>query len=258
MPEWSNGAASRAVGLVPTQVRTLFPAVEMKVLINEDGKVYFCSNKEFHSKDGIVKVKNGAVKSKLGKKFYIFDAKFSDLVHKLKRGPAIILKRDVGSILAYTGVNSKSKVLDAGVGGGFLCSFLANVCDNVVGYERDERFFKLAKENFTFLGLKVKLYKKDVHKGISEKNLDLITLDLLEPWKVLKHAHKSLKSGGFLVCYVPQITQVMKVVENVKDKFVVEKIIENTEREWIVKGRVVRPEHMGLLHTGFLVFLRRI
>ena len=67
-----------------------------------------------------------------------------------------------------------------------------------------------------------------------------------------------MKSGGFLVCYVPQITQVMEVVENVGKNFVVEKIIENTEREWRVKGKVVRPEHMGLLHTAFLIFLRRI
>ncbi len=229
----------------------------MKVLISESGKVYFSDKKEFHTKDGIVKVKNGVSKNKR-EKFYIFDAGFADLVHKMKRGPAIILKRDIGSILAYTGVNAKSKVLDAGVGGGFLCSFLANVCNNVTGYERDERFFKLAGENFKFLGLKVKLKKKDVYKGISEKNLDLITLDLLEPWKVINHAYKSLKSGGFLVVYVPQITQVMKVVSSVKDKFVVEKIIENTEREWKVEGKVVRPEHMGLLHTGFLVFLRRV
>lgn len=230
----------------------------MKVLINEEGKVYFSSKKEFHTKDGVVKVKNGVVKSKLGKKFYCFDAKFADLVHKLKRGPAIILKKDIGSILAYTGINSKSKVLDAGVGAGFSCSFLANVCDNVIGYEKEKRFFEIAKENFKFLGLKVKLYNKDVYKGIKEKGLDVITLDLVEPWKVLDSASKSLKSGGFLVCYVPQITQVMKIVSMAKNKFAVERVIENTERSWVVKGKIVKPEHMGLLHTGFLVFLRRV
>lgn len=231
----------------------------MKVLIDDSGKTYFCDKEEFHSKDGVIrKIKNGINKTNLNKKFYVFEATFADLVHKLKRGPAIILKRDVGSILAYTGINSKSKILDAGVGGGFLCSFLANISKDVTGYERDDRFYKIAKENFKFLGLKVKLKKKDIYSGISEKNLDLITLDLLEPWKVLKYAYKALKSGGFLVCYVPQITQVMRVVKNIKDNFIVENIIENTEREWIVKDKVVRPEHMGLLHTGFLVFLRKI
>ena len=124
----------------------------MKVLISESGRVYVSDKKEFHSNDGIVKnIKNGINKTNLGKRFYVFDAKFADLVHKLKRGPAIILKRDIGSILSYTGINSKSKILDAGVGGGFLCSFLANISNNVTGYERDNRFYKIAKENFKFL-----------------------------------------------------------------------------------------------------------
>ncbi len=231
----------------------------MKVLVNESGKVYFCDKKEFHSNDGLIKnIKNGVNKTNLGKKFYVFDAGFADLIHKMKRGPAIILQRDIGSILAYTGINSESRILDAGAGAGFLCSFLANISENVTGYERDNRFYKMAMENFKFLGLKIKLKKKDIYKGISEKNLDLITLDLLEPWKILKHAYKSLKSGGFLVIYAPQITQIMKVVENIKDNFVIDRIIENTERQWIIKGKIARPENMGLLHTGFLMFLRKI
>ncbi len=226
----------------------------MKVAVR-DGRKYYCKEKILHTKDGVVKLKDGIVKSHLGKKFFCFEASFADKINKIKRGPAIMLKKDIGSILAYTGINSKSKVLDAGAGSGVLSASLANV-SNVVSYENRKEFLEIAKKNFKFLDVKVKLRNKDVYKGISEKNLDLITLDLSEPWKVLKHAHKALKIGGYLVVYSPQITQVLKIVK--AKGFIVERVIENIEREWVFDKKRARPKSRMIGHTGFLVFLRKV
>jgi len=232
----------------------------MKVIIDVKGDKYYWEKGDLHTSFGVVKekdIKNGIVKSHLNKEFIVFDGSFIDKLNKIKRGPAIMLPKDIGLILSYTGINSKSKIVDAGSGCGVLAGFLGNISDNVVSYERNEDFFNLAKKNLEFLDIKVKLKNKDIYEGIDEKNLDLITLDLTEPWEALEHAKKSLKSGGFLVCYLPNINQVEELVKK-SNGFYVEKVLENIEREWIVDEKRLRPRNMILGHTGWLVFLRRI
>lgn len=228
----------------------------MKVLIDSEGRRYYCESKELHTKYGKIKVKNGKIKSHLGNNFLCFEATFADKINKINRGPAIIIKKDIGSIIAYTGINSDSKILDAGTGCGVLAAFLANISRHVTSYEISKEFLEIAKRNFKFLDVKVNLKNKDIYKGISEKNLDLITLDLLEPWRVLKHAKKALKSGGYVVVYSPQITQIIQLIKEAKD-FVVERVIENIEREWVIDAKRARPKTQMLGHTGFLVFLRK-
>ena len=88
--------------------------------------------------------------------------------------------------------------------------------------------------------------------------MDLITLDLLEPWKAIKHAEKSLKSGAFLVAYLPTITQVIAFIKNLNSNFYLWKVSEILEREWSVENLRVRPKNKMLGHTAFLVFTRKI
>ena len=107
------------------------------------------------------------------------------------------------------------------------------------------------------LNVKYKVKKKDIYEGIEEKNLDVITLDLPEPWRVLPHTEKSLKAGGTLVAFLPHISQVERLITEARKKFVVVKTCEVIEREWIVDPPKLRPNHQGLMHTAFLVFLRR-
>lgn len=188
--------------------------------------------------------------------------KFTDLFKKAKRGPQVILLKDAALIAAYSGLESGCKVVDAGTGSGWLAAYLAKITapkGEVITYERRKEFVKLAKQNFKLFKLKnIKIKNKDIYDGISEKNLDLITLDLQEPWKVISSAEKALKSGGYLVVYSPQITQVIEFVNALKNsKFKVEKIIEVLERHWKVDGKIARPEFQMLGHTGFLTFARK-
>ncbi|MBI2671560.1 methyltransferase [Candidatus Woesearchaeota archaeon] len=234
-----------------------------KVLIDPEGNRYYWSEGNLSTHSGIIKEEKikkskNSVKSHINKTFLVFDATFMDKIEKIKRGPAIITKKDIGYIIASTGINSKSKIVDAGSGSGMLASFLANITDNVITYERDKRFFELSKKNFQNLNLKIKLKNKDVYDKIDEKNLDLITLDLPEPWRVLKHAKKSLKNGAFLVCYLPTITQVITLVKNSEKDFILEKVVELMEREWHVENIRVRPKSQMIAHTAFLVFLRNV
>lgn len=237
---------------------------KLKIIIDKEGHEYLWDpEKDFSTKFGVLKAsknpKGPVIKTHLKHDFTIMDATFVDKLSHLKRGPATPSLKDIGIIIARTGLSSSSKVVDAGTGSGFLAAYLANITPCVTSYDLNKNHFQHAKKNLEKLNVSIKLKNKDISKGIPEKNLDLITLDLPEPWKVLRHAAKSLKSGGFLVCFLPQITQVQHTIEaSKKYPFHVNWIGESIEREWRIEGRICRPRHHALVHTGFLVILRKI
>jgi len=104
------------------------------------------------------------------------------------------------------------------------------------------------------------LKKKDINQGITEKNVNLIVLDLPEPWKTVKSAQKALKIGGFLIAYTPTIIQASQFVEEIRKNksFLFDKTIELIQRKWIVDGRRLRPSSAEIGHTAFMTFVRRI
>jgi tRNA (adenine57-N1/adenine58-N1)-methyltransferase len=188
--------------------------------------------------------------------------KFIDLFKKLKRGPQVILLKDAAVIAAFAGLGNGDKIVDAGTGSGWLAGFLAHTVSpdgKVITYERRKEFAKIAKKNFEILGLtNIKIKNKDIYEGISEKNIDAITLDLAEPEKIIPYAEKSLKKGGFLISYSPTITQVAQFVNALQEtSFKLWKVLELLERDWKVEGRIVRPESRIIGHTGFITFARK-
>ncbi len=227
------------------------------------GKKFYWKGGDLHTNFGVVKEadlkKNESiVKSHEDKEFLVLDANFMDQFENIKRGPAIMIPKDIGMLLTYTGVNKDSIVLDAGTGCGVTAAFLARFVKKVFTYEINNDFFNLAKKNFEFLGLdNIEQKNADVYEGIAEKNLDFIVLDLPESWKVLPHASKALKSGCFLAAYLPTIIQVSSLVDNCEG-FFYDKTVEVLEREWHVEGKKVRPKSQMIGHTGFLVFLRKV
>ena len=224
-------------------------------------------SKDFHCKEGVMlkkdlKKKDGSkIKTNIKKEFTLLTADFIDIYKKIKRSAQIVSLKDIGLIIAETGINKTSKVVDAGAGSGALACFLANICKEVTTYEIRDDFLKIVKENKEKLNLKnLKIKKKDIYKAIHEKNVDLITLDIPEPWKALDSAKKALKVGGFLVSYSPTIPPIVDFVNivNKNDNFIHLKTIELIKREWEIEGRKVRPITTQNVHTGFLSFVRRI
>ena len=107
-----------------------------KLLIEEaTGKKYLVKNPEedFHTSSGTVQKKDlqsakTIVQSDRGKRFLLIEPTFPDLWEQLQKGPQLIIQKDIGFILAKTGVNKQSLVIDAGGGSGSLAFSLANVC----------------------------------------------------------------------------------------------------------------------------------
>jgi len=237
--------------------------MEIKKVAYFNGKYFFWSKGDLHTDEGkilenkIKKAKN-YVESTNGRKFVVFDALINDQLRKIKRGPAIVLPKDAGLIITLTGIDKKSNILEAGTGTGYLTSHLSRFVKKVTTYEKRKEFYDIAKYNFEFLGIKnIKQYLKDIYEGITEKNLDLVVLDLAEPWQALSHIHNSLKQGRFLVCYLPNINQIQELLKKVENKFLIVKVTELIERDWEYEN-FLRPKSQIIGHTAFLVFLRKI
>ncbi|MEM4633747.1 MAG: methyltransferase domain-containing protein [Candidatus Anstonellaceae archaeon] len=182
---------------------------------------------------------------------------FPSLLSKCKRGPQVVLPKDIGIILAYSGVGKNSVVVDAGTGSGWLAIALANVCKKVVSYEWREEFARLAKKNAQKAGVEewLEIKQKDIFEGIDEKEVDLVTLDLANSEKVVPHAYKALKNGGMVFGYVPHIEQAKRFFEACKQEGFEEiHMLESIVRDYLVREAGVRPENTGLIHTGYIVF----
>lgn len=234
-----------------------------KILIDDKGNKYYWSSGDLHTSLGKVKeadIKKGEkVASHLGKEFLVLDATFLDKTERIERGPAVISRKDIGNIIVTTGINKDSKIVDIGTGSGMLALYLANISSSVTSYEKNKQFYETAKKNAEKLDIKITIKNRDALEGIDEKDLDVITIDLKEPWLFLPYAAKAIKSGGFCVAYVPHIHQVQELYkEAIKHQFYVAKVSETIEREWVIDELKSRPQSTGILHTGFLAFLRRI
>lgn len=230
-------------------------------------KRYFVrdTSRPYHTEYGEIKAadlkkKAGTViTSSKGKEFVIIDPSFIDIYMQMQRGAQIVPLKDIGSIIASTGVSRDSKVVDAGAGSGAVTCMLANLVKKVTAYEIRDDFYEITRKNIEALGLKnVTLKKGSVYEKIGEKDVDLITLDLPEPWKALPQAKKALKVGGFLVVYNPSIPQISDFVEALDESFELIKIVEVQERHWEFKKRKVRPKSQGIGHSGFMCFARKI
>jgi len=236
--------------------------MEIKKILTRENRTYFWSSGDLNTEFGLIKEKDikkskGKVFSNSKNEFKVFDANFTDKISKIKRGPAVILPKDVGLIITSTGINKNSKVLDAGTGSGVLSSYLSNFCKTVYSYEINREFYELAKKNFSDLNIKNIILKNKSIKDIAEKDLDLIALDLPNPEIALESAYKSLKTGAFLVVYLPNIPQVMDIVKKASE-FKLIKVVELIEREWHVESQRVRPHSLMIGHTAFLIFFRKI
>ncbi|MBW3004469.1 methyltransferase domain-containing protein [Candidatus Woesearchaeota archaeon] len=254
--------------LISKGKKEYIPELQREVTTRKALRYYVTDlSKDFHTKYGVIaktslKKKDGStIKTDSGKEFTIFTSQFADDFRKLRRAPQTIIPKDFGMIIAETGLGKNDTVVDAGTGAGALACALANICKKVTTYEIRDDHADVAKENIKFLGIKnITVKNKDITKGIAEKNVDLITLDLPEPWEAINAVKKALKIGGWLVAYTPTTTQASQFVEEIRknESFLFDNTTELIRRNWIVEGKRVRPQSAEIGHTAFLTFVRRI
>lgn len=239
-------------------------------LLNENYSIVIDGDKESNTQFGIFKP-SGIKGKKLGSKikthngniFYVVEPVTPDLIKRIIRLPQIVTLKDIGSIVMYLGVKNNSKIFDAGTGSGVVACSLANLSKDikVFSYETRKEFIKVAKKNAELFKLKnIKFSNLDVKNGIKEKNFDCGVLDLPDPWDVLPVIAKNFKIGARIVTYSPSIIQVEKTLRSLPKNMKAERLIQNNEINWKneIERDILRPESNGILHTAFLLFIRKV
>jgi tRNA (adenine57-N1/adenine58-N1)-methyltransferase len=204
-------------------------------------------------------------KIKIGnKEFWVLTPSIQDKLQALKRQAQIILPRDSAHIIMNCSIESGFFVLEAGIGSGSLTIALANAVapkGKVISYDNRQDFIDYAMKNLKMANLDkyVKTKLKDITKGIDEKELDAVILDIPNPWEAVSHSYKALGVGGYLCTYSPLISQVENTIKEIKKhNFIEVKTIENIQREMIVSEFGTRPSFDMLGHTGYLTFARKV
>jgi tRNA (adenine57-N1/adenine58-N1)-methyltransferase len=198
------------------------------------------------------------------KQFWILTPSVQDKLQALKRHAQIILPRDSAHIIMNCSIESGFNILEAGIGSGSLTIALANAVapkGKVISYDTRQDFIDHAMKNLKMANLDryVKTKLKDITRGIDEKNLDAIILDVPNPWEAVYHSFKALKVGGYLCTYSPLISQVENTIYEIKKyNFIEVKTFENIQREMIVSEFGTRPSFDMLGHTGYLTFARKV
>ncbi len=233
------------------------------------GREYFASvrDEKLHTDLGTVELKQlegldwGAmVESHLGKPFTVLKPRAPDFFKHIKRTGAPMMPKDIGVIMAYTGVCPTDVILDAGTGSGVLAVYLGTIAKRVVTYEINEQFANVARKNVAHAGLSnVEVRHGDIRQEINsiEGPFDVVTLDLQEAASIVKEAKRILRPGGFLAAYSPFFEQAIEVRAAVESEVFGEfSTILVNEHELEVGKRGTRPStRVG--HTGFITIARK-
>ena len=243
----------------------------MKMILDERGKKYVLKpGEEFQSDLGIIKsdVLDSAqvgdeVKSHLDHTFKIMKPNINDFIDIMDRRCSILIQKDIGQVLAHTGLGAGSRVVDAGTGAGAIALNFGNVVGpdgEVFTYEIRDDFSEVARKNIERFGItNITVKNKDIKEGIDEDNVDLIFLDLPKPFEIFEEVHESLNLGGWLVVYAPYIDQAETSYRIAKKLgFYNIDIIETMERGLEVRPQGVRPKTRMVGHSGYLMFAGKL
>jgi tRNA (adenine57-N1/adenine58-N1)-methyltransferase catalytic subunit len=191
---------------------------------------------------------------------------------KMPRGAQVIYPKDLAVIPMWADVYPGARVFEAGVGSGALTMALLRAVGDwgcVVSYEIREDFAATATKNIErfmgkvsnhFLQIRDAYEGIEIGEGVSPWMFDRVILDLPEPWRVVPHAARALRSGGLYLSYVPTVPQVMQTVQALEQSRVFS-MVQNFEtllRTWNIKGRSVRPDHRMVAHSGFITVARKV
>ena len=199
-----------------------------------------------------------------GKAYVLPPSGYDLMMHAYSRAGQVIYPKDQGFMAAVAGLRPGMRVLEAGVGSGFLTTMLASVvgCEGrVIGYDVRPEALRVAGRNLSMAGLAgcVELRLGDVRLGVPERGLDAIFLDMPDPWEALKKLHPSVRPGAPAVVFVPTYNQVERTAIEVEDSgWVVDGAFETLLREIEVRPGAVRPHTQMVGHTGFILLLRRV
>lgn len=231
----------------------------------------FQTNRGTLDHDRVIGLPDGqVVRTPEGRAFQVMRPLLSDYVMSMPRGATIVYPKDAGTIVQAGDIFPGAHVLEAGVGSGALSLSLLDAVGEggrLVSVERREDFADIARANVDlWFGRAHPAWDlrvgdlADVAHTLEEGSIDRAVLDMLAPWENLDALAHALTPGGVLTCYVATVTQMSRLVEDIRGIGCFSEPLawETLQREWHLDGLAVRPEHRMVAHTGFLLTTRRL
>jgi len=166
-----------------------------------------------------------------------------------------MLPKDIGHVIASTGMNKKDDVLDAGTGSGIAAIYFGGVAGTVTTYEHRPDFAKLAASNIEDAGLdNVRVIPADFLSADGE--YDVVHLDMTLTGEHVQHAGRMLRPGGYLACYTPFLEHMFVVMDSMDGIFPDITSYELIERIMTRTKRGTRPS-TSVCHSGYITIGRK-
>lgn len=195
------------------------------------------------------------VQTHLGRSLTARRPRPTDFFAHARRSGAPMHPKEIGAVIANTGMNRRDRVLDAGTGSGIAAIYFGSIAASVETRERRPDFAALAEKNIRDAGLdNVTVVAGDMLEA--EGAFDVVHLDMECRDEHVERAHALLVPGGYLACYTPFIEQFQAVHDAAARRFPEVRAIELIEREMTRSARGTRPS-TRVCHTGYLTFARR-
>ena len=190
-----------------------------------------------------------------GAQFTLRVPRATDFFTHGKRSGAPMLPKDIGLVIAYTGMSNRDAVLDAGTGSGIAAIYFGGIAQSVKTYEVRPDFSALAAKNIREAKLdNVEAIAADVLTATGI--FDVVHLDMQITPEYVAHAFTLLRSGGYLACYTPFLEQMAIVVDTAQDRFCEVHTHELIEREMTRSKRGTRPS-TSVCHSGYITIARK-
>ena len=234
------------------------------------GEIYQFSGQKIAHEEMIGRPDGTVVTLSGGKKMLALRPTFGDYVLKMPRGAQVLYPKDLALMPMWADVYPGARVFEAGTGSGALTMALLRAVGPrglVVTYEMRDDFARTALTNIDrYMGPMPNLVplRRNAYEGIELLEdgvpFDRVILDLPEPWQVVRHAAKALRSGGIYLSFVPTVPQIVQTVEALERAtvFGMVETFETLLRTWSVQGRSVRPDHRMVAHSGFITVARKV
>jgi tRNA (adenine57-N1/adenine58-N1)-methyltransferase len=207
------------------------------------------------------------VPSPAGGRLLVLRPRLADFILKMRRGAQVIYPKDSGQIITFADVGPGMTVLEAGTGSGALTLSLLRAVGptgRVVSVERREDHADFGRKTVErwhgSIPNNLELRVGEVEPVVEEVGPERLVLDIPEPWHAVKTAADHQPAGAVFCAYLPTVPQVQTLAETMRDigAFAEIEVFETLHREWNVEGRSVRPAHVMVGHTGFVVVARRV
>ena len=228
---------------------------------------------QFHTHVGVINHKDvvgkefgSTIKTNKGKYIYLLEPTIHDYIMKSQRSTQIVYPKDLGYIAARTGLQSGHKVVEIGTGSGSLTTFLASIVNprgHVYTFDADPSYMEIAKKNIEKAGIAkyVTMEKLDIKsvKKVPITDVDIVVVDLGDPWTVVPQARKMLKGSGAFVAICPTMNQLEKLATALHENDFYD--IECTEQiVRTIEAREGKTRHSfrSIGHTTYVAFARKV